>query len=216
MKRIMAIPTQSSEWQGLLETLQKAGFQVIVAHNSDIALRNLYQIHPDLIVMANDSAESRELCSKIRAFSRLPIIVIGRGGELARAIMLEMGADMYLTEPVTPPELVARVHALLRRYRKPPPGSEGLRFDPDNSRVEVDGNGVDLTPTEFRLLSCLVFNRGKVVSLPHLAGDVWGSSISLDTLHSYMRRLKQKLGISPKGPYRLLNYRGEGYCFCQA
>jgi len=87
-------------------------------------------------------------------------------------------------------------------------------LDPKTKQVELEGHATKLTLTEFRLFSCLVFNEGKVVPFSQLIAEAWGGEVSLDTLHFHMRHLKQKLGINSVGPYRLLKYRGEGYCFC--
>ena len=129
---------------------------------------------------------------QIRQASYLPIIVIGSQEEAVD--MLELGADAYMTKPPSLSELVARVGSLLRRRpRYDPPG--------DNPRLEIEkhlDNGGDgsngLTPTEFRLASCLILNKGRLVEYPRLISEVWGGKeISRYTLHFYIRRLRSKL-----------------------
>jgi DNA-binding response OmpR family regulator len=105
------------------------------------------------------------------------------------------------------------VRSLLRRYKGVKPANPN--FDPQTNRVELGGRVFNLTPTEFRLFSCLALNQGKVVPYSELIADVWGRKISPDTIHLYIRRLKQRLGIDSVGPYRLLKYRGQGCCFAE-
>jgi len=192
--------------------LRQAGFEVITAADSETALGNLYEMRPDLVVMANDSSEAQELCRRIRDFSPLPLIVMGPEGVFSRVVMLNLGADVYLDESIAFTELVAWIHALLRRSN-PKSNRSNLKLDPGAKRVEMDGHVTDLSPTEFCLLSFLTFNEGKFVSSPQFISQLWGGKASLDTLHFYVRRLKRKLGINSTGPYRLLDCRGEGYCF---
>lgn len=193
--------------------MSKAGFEVITAEDSQEGLRQLYQIHPDAVIMSDSlpPVDGKELHARIREIYDIPIIVLGREkDELARAMTLVSGADIYLNEGVSYPELIARLHSLLRRYRR---RRGNPRFDPERNVVKLEGLSAALTPTEFRLLSCLVFNRGKVIAYSKLISEVWGKEVSLEMLHLYIRRLKHKLGIDSVGPYRVLNYRGESYCF---
>lgn len=156
----------------LKQILEEAGFQVIVVKDAEASLRALYQGHPDLVIMSNDSLEGQEITSRIADSVRIPIIVVGKGDELSTAVMIELGADMYLIEPISPGELVARVHALLRRYRGANPGAP--RLDPDRTSVEIGHNVVELTPTEFRLFSFFAMNPGKLIPYNRLLEVVWG------------------------------------------
>ncbi len=193
--------------------LGSAGFRTMTAENAEEALRDLRDLNPDLIIMTDDWCGGRELCSRIRCLSQIPIIVLGHSDELGRAAMLHLGADVYLVEPIGQSELVARVWALLRRYSKGQSNLEDLILDSHTNHVEFRGRAVDLTPTEFRLLSFLVQNSGRIIPFSALISKASGEKLSLDALHCHMRRLKQKLGIDlPYAPCRLINYRGEGYC----
>ena len=211
MTRILIIHHSQEETDKVRANLERAGFQVVTAESSETGLRKLYQTCPDTVIMADSSAEGQKLCSHIRDISDIPIVVLGNGDEIARVTMLELGADVYLSQTVIAEELIARVHSLLRRYKGAKRGNPSL--DPETNRVELGGRVFNLAPTEFRLFSCLAFNEGKVVPYSELIADVWGGQASLDTVHLYIRRLKQRLGIDSGGPYRLLKYRGEGYCF---
>lgn len=210
MKKVLVI---GEIGEGILSALSKAGFEVITAEDSQEGLRQLYQIHPDAVIMSDGlpKVDGKELHARIREIYDISIIVLGREkDELTRAMTLVSGADIYLNEGVSYPELIARLHSLLRRYRR---RKGNPRFDPESNVVKLEGLSAALTPTEFRLLSCLVFNRGKVITYSKLISEVWGKEVSLEMLHLYIRRLKHKLGIDSVGPYRVLNYRGESYCF---
>jgi len=211
MKRILIIHPYQEENEKLASILKKAGFQVVSAEDSETGVRKLYQMSPDTVIMADDPAEGQKWCSHFRDIANIPIAVLGQGDEIARTMRLEVGADVYLSNAVSPAELVARVNSLLRRYKKQNRGH--ISLDPEAGRVALGGRSVNLTGTEFRLLSCLVLNEGKVVPYSQLIAEVWDGQVSTDTLHLYIRRLKERLGTDPAGPYRLLNYRGEGYCF---
>jgi len=210
MRRILIVYPQKGERGKIQEAVEGAGFQAVTAEDSETALKLLYQACPSLVVVANDSPEGREFCSRLHKGGRIPIVAVGKSDELSRAAMLESGVDMYVIEPVRPRELLARIHALLRRYEKSRPANPTL--DPETRRVELRGNVVDLTPKEFHLFSFLAFNRGKVVPSQRLIADVWSGKATLDTLHCYVRRLKMKLGFGSDGEDRLLSHRGEGYC----
>jgi two-component system response regulator ArlR len=189
--------------------LEAAGYEVIGSKDALDGLRKLYETSPDLIIMAGGlpMIDGEDACLRIRQASYLPIIVMGSRSEAAE--MLELGADAYMEKPPSLSELVARVHVLLRRKPtlSPPTGSAGEEAG-DGS--QEDGNGHNgLTSTEFRLASCLMHNRGRLLDYSEIIRGVWGGKkVSLDTLHFYMRRLRQKLaggGISM--------FRGVGYCF---
>jgi DNA-binding response OmpR family regulator len=175
-------------------------------------LSRIYENRPDLVIMAEQApgVMGKELCSRLRQVSYLPIIVLGSGQEATDEVsMLEAGADAYMSRPPDTVELVARVRSLLRR-RNGPAGGGG---EGDLSRREKGG---DLTSTEFRLLSCLMLNEGGLVSHRQLIAEVWASKpVSVDCLKFYVRRLRQKLSAVLSRPGYILNRRGVGYCFCR-
>jgi two-component system KDP operon response regulator KdpE len=203
MKQIVLIYQETTARERIASALQKSGFQVIEAEDIPMGMRKLYELHPDLVIIAEKLDE--EVIADIRKGCNVPIIVLGEAEGIARVAILEAGADSYLNE------LVARVHSLLRRYHKP---GRNPQLDPEGGRVKLNGNYIDLTPTEFCLFSYLVFNEGKVVPYSQIINELWDGGVSVDNLHFHLRHLKQKLGIDSVGSYRLLNYRGEGYCFC--
>ncbi|MBI2857262.1 MAG: response regulator transcription factor [Chloroflexi bacterium] len=210
MKSIMVAHPVPAERERLSHALE--GFEVIPAADNGAALRDLYQRRPSLVVVAEQLLHGPDPRLRVGQLPRLPLIVVGDGKELARAMALESGADMYLAEPVRPRELAARVTALLRRYDSM--RSALLHLDPATKRIVLEGRSAQLTATEFRLLSCLTYNEGRMVPFARLLSDVWEGRTELDTLHYYARRLRQKLQLISLGEHRLSNCRGEGYCYC--
>ena len=193
--------------------LEVSGYRVTAMHSAHEGLRALYDTRPDLVVLRKDVllGDNGPAYLSIREDIYVPLVAVG--SESKGVEVLEMGVDAYMGEPLSLRELVARVRAILRRKRyyrrrRGNHGSSGERLDDLlHSARHL------LTGTEFRLLSCLVMNTGGVLPYARLLADVWGRAIDRDTLHQCVRRVKRKLGIDSAGPYRLLNYRGEGYCF---
>jgi two-component system KDP operon response regulator KdpE len=156
----------------------------------------------------------------VRKWSRVPIIVLSaRVNEADKIKALDAGADDYLSKPFGVGELLARVRATLRRQHQPLAGDDGLiRFgdvtlDLQARLVTKAQQQVHLTPTEYRLLSVLVANAGRVVTNPQLLKEVWGPSHSESGhyLRIYMGHLRQKLEDDPAQPKHLLTETAVGY-----
>ena len=195
-----------------------AGFQVTEVADGYQGLSSIYESRPDLVIMAQDLPvpNAEELCSQLRQASHLPIIVLGsREKGVDETEMLELGADAYMSKPPALIELIARVRSLLRRKGR---GTNTLRGDSGGGleqRTSRRGNGAgDLTSTEFRLLSCLILNEGRLVPYSQLVSEVWGDKpVSRDCLKFYVRRLGHKLRLALASPGYILNQRGIGYRF---
>jgi len=210
--RILVIEQDEELAQEVTAALEEAGYIVVRTDDTRDGLRKLYQAYPDLIILARESSmvNGEDPCLRVRQACYLPIIVLGND-DVASEI-LELGADAYLMKPPGLHELVARVNSLLRRKTRYHPEDESSRLEIENDR-SGGGNGSKLTATEFRLASCLVCNKGKLLEYSRLISEVWGGKeVSLDTLHFHMRCLQQKLQAFL--PYRvnIHNFRGVGYC----
>jgi len=196
--------------------LEVSGYQVVASYSAGEGVRLLYEAHPDLVII-----EKEELLGEpglpyltIREEVYVPLIALGPRGDPAE--VLEMGVDSYMREPVSLRELVARVRAILRRKHYYRGHRDNHGSSADHLDTMLQGARGTLTNTEFRLLSCLAMNAERVLPYPRLLSDVWGRTISRDSLHQCVRRVKRKLGMDSAGRYRLLNYPGEGYCFSAA
>ena len=202
--------------------LEQEGWQV---HESVSMTRGLIDAgtrRPDLVVLdlGLPDGDGIDFIQDVRKWSTVPIIVLSaRVAEAEKIHALDAGADDYLTKPFGTGELLARVRATLRRQRKAATGGdETIRFgdvtiDPQARAVTRAGAHVHLTPTEYRLLSALAANAGRVMTAPQLLRAVWGPghAESGHYLRIYMGHLRHKLEPDPTQPRHLLTETGVGY-----
>lgn len=202
--------------------LNKAGFAVLIATDGLKGLEMARQNRPDVIILdlMLPGMNGHAVCKALKGdpdTESLPIIMLTAKGEPGERVQgLEMGADDYVTKPFSTKELVLRVKALVRRT-KSGRGGEVLEVEPftvNKSAFEIrlEGERLDLTTTEFKLLTLLIERRGRIQSRETLLFDVWGYQNAIDTrtVDTHMRRLREKLGIHSS---RLETIRGEGYRF---
>ena len=207
--------------------LEAEGWQV---HETDTAKKGLTEAgtrKPDLLVLdlGLPDGDGLDVIRDVRGWSGVPIIVLSaRSDELDKIAALDAGADDYLTKPFGTGELLARVRANLRRPRNA--ASDGSALDDDPvfrfGEVEIDrtariarraGQEVHLTPIEYRLLSVLMANSGRVLTHRQLLREVWGPSHIEQShyLRIYMGHLRQKLEVDPTQPQHLLTETAVGY-----
>ncbi len=202
--------------------LRKAKYRVLSAADGAEGLRLALEERPDAIVLdvmlprLNGFEVARKLRAE-KATQAIPLIILSAKGETESRIKgLELGADDYLPKPFSPKELLLRIQALLRR--KPEPGvSEVMESGPfvierGALKATLGGERLDLTLTEFRLLSLLVGKEGTIQSRDDLLREVWGYSATVDTrtVDTHVRRLREKLGAHAEC---IETIRGEGYRF---
>ncbi len=203
--------------------LKQAGLDVIVASDGAEALRKAQSHLPSLIVLdlMLPEIDGLEVCKLLRrnpATASIPILMLtAKVSETDRIVGLELGAEDYLTKPFSPRELVLRVKRILNRGNKLPARKERLIFgelaiDLPCHEVTFKGKQVDLTATEFKLLTLLAERAGRVQSRDTLLRDVWNYDALIDTrtVDTHMRRLREKLGPAAK---HLDTIRGVGYRF---
>jgi len=205
--------------------LELEGYQVIEARNGLQALEQVRQHLPDLVVMdvMMPEMDGFETLRLLREISTVPVILLTvKSDEEDKIRGLELGADDYITKPFSPRELNSRVHAVVRRAQWPaPPPRTVLRIDDrlsidfNRHQVIVDGERIDLRPTEYRLLNHLVQNAGWVVPHDTLLAKVWGYEYRDEThyLRLYINYLRKKIERDPSEPSYILTERGVGYRF---
>jgi len=222
-RKVLVVDDEDSVRELIELYLKKEGFEVIHARDGREALRLNGEHHPDLIILdlMLPGLDGWDVCRQIRSQSRTPIIMLtARTEEVDRIVGLELGADDYVVKPFSPREMVARVKAVLRRGSATEEEADalvfpGLRVDRVQHRVEVEGEEVHLTPTEFRLLWCLASRPGRVFSRAELLDRIWGYDSESDarTVDVHIKRLRQKTKASETRPFAITTVWGLGYKF---
>ena len=207
--------------------LTSAGYSVECAADGMEALTTVRAGGIDLVVLdiMLPGMDGAAVCSAIREESRIPVIMLtARDSDLDKVALLEAGADDYIVKPFSPPELVARVRAVLRRVEEAltpaPVGADavpisvgGLVLDPAMREVRVDGEPVTLTAREFELLWLMASSPGVVFSREALLERVVGDAdfVDLRGVDVHIRHLREKLGDDAAAPRFIETVRGVGY-----
>ena len=206
--------------------LEREHFEVKVAHNGLDALALAREIDPDVVVLdlALPGIDGLEVCRQLRTFSDAYVVMLtARDAEVDTIVGLSVGADDYVTKPFSPRELVARIHAMLRRPRTVSAGPAddqpaarefgGLRIDVAGRQVFIDDEPIMLTRTEFDLLAALSARPGVVFSRRQLLDAVWAESwVSNEHLVDvHIGHLRRKLRDDPVTPRYVITVRGVGY-----
>jgi two-component system alkaline phosphatase synthesis response regulator PhoP len=214
--------------------LEQAGYRVLAAANGQSAIALFEREHPDLVILdlnlptppAGPPMDGLDVARTIRQQPGLPgntpiIMLTARVDEMDRVIGLELGADDYVPKPFSPRELVARVRAVLRRLA--PPSAEGtvidagrLTINPARHQVTLDGEPVELTPTEFTLLTTMAAAPGQVFSRARLLDALGLDYEGLErTVDSHIKNLRAKIERNSQQPEFILTVFGIGYKFAE-
>ena len=206
--------------ESLAEALGKAGIELVRGGDGGDGLRAFYLEHPDVIVLDLElpDTDGLDVLQTIRELSDVPIVAVTEADGSERVRVLRAGADDCVSLPISEEEMFARIVALLRRARRPgqdpPPvlSDDFVQIDHARHRVEALGATVDLTPTEFRMLSSFVSNPGQVLGHDQLLDMVWGDRIrDRDEVKLYVCYLRRKLGdaaaLDPVETVRGVGYR---------
>jgi len=203
--------------------LTHAGYEVAGAASGEKGLAELVYKKPQAVLldMGLPDMEGFDVLVRIREFSDVAVIMVSvRGQEDIKVKCLESGADDYITKPFSALELIARLSAVLRR--KTTPGIVNEVFDNARLRVEfntrsvtLDGQAIKLTSIEYGLLSSLIKNAGRVLTMRQILREVWGTQ-NIEKSNSarvYLNHLRQKIEDNPSTPKRIINEPGIGYRF---
>ena len=226
MTRILIVEDEESYREPLVYQLTREGYDVSAAASGEEGLELFTKGGIDLVLLdlMLPGIDGTALCRRIREQSRVPIIMLtAKSAEIDKVVGLEIGADDYVTKPFRPLELVARVKAQLRRYKRYNAAApedrtaltyRGLELHVKTHRCLLDGEEVLLTPTEFSILRILLENKGAVVSAEELFRRIWKDeyySKNNNTITAHIRHLREKLKDSFDEPRFIKTIWGVGY-----
>ena len=227
MKRILVTQSDKAATQGVTSVLMGQGFEVENVYNTKEALQKVASESWDLVILdiRAPQGDSLEACRYVREHTTTPVVILSAQGRDEHVIKgLNAGADDYLVKPMSAKVFLARVYALLRRAGRMREGAQNgvvkqgdLVMDLDRCQASVQGEPVKLTASEFRLLSCLAKNPGRVLSSQSLVREVQGYDCSPQEAQGiikvHVHNLRKKMRLDSKKPPHILNVRGFGYMF---
>jgi len=223
--KIMIVDDDATMNELVRVNLQPRGYDMISVISGKRAVELAREVNPDLIILdvMMPEMDGFEVCEALREFTDVPVLFLtakGREQDLVRGF--EVGGDDYVRKPFSLRELEARIQALLKRGVRSDRARVVTRFNDGNLRIDLEsghvyraGKMVHLTPTEFRLLSCLVHNIGMVITHEDLLRNAWGENYTDATasLSLYIRYLREKIEDDPSLPRYIMTKWGIGYWF---
>jgi len=203
--------------------LRHAGYEVAIAENGEKGLAEVIFKKPQAVLldMGLPDMDGSDVLLRIREISDLPVIMLSvRGQEEIKVKCLESGADDYVTKPFSAVELTARLSAVLRRKITSGIVNEifdnaGLRVEFNTRVVTLHGQLIKLTAIEYNLLTAFIKNAGRILTIPHILREVWGTDNEekVNSARVYLNHLRQKIEDNPAQPKRIVNEPGIGYRF---
>jgi DNA-binding response OmpR family regulator len=204
--------------------LENEGYQIFKAFNGREAIEvsREYEIHLIIMDIMMPEMDGIRATMKIREENNIPLIMLSAKSEDSDKIIgLNLGADDYITKPFNPLELIARVKSQLRRYttfggletKSHVFQTGGLMIDDERKTITVDGEGVHLTPVQYKIVKLLVSNAGRVYSIEEIYEKVWNEPAHSpeNTVSVHIRKIREKIEINPKDPKYLKVVWGVGY-----
>lgn len=227
MTNILIVDDEIELVDEIRKMLKEERFECAVEHDGVEAQKKLMEDDFDLVLMGLliPGINGLDLLRNIRRNSGIPVIIISsKDDPIDRVLGLELGADDYLCKPFYMKELLARINAVLRRYRLETHSLsagvkltefEGLRLDPSSRTAYLDSNPIEITSIEYDLLDTLMGRAGIVVSRETISQKVLRRSFSpLDrSIDVHMSQIRKKIGTRPDGGQRIKTVRGSGYIF---
>jgi DNA-binding response OmpR family regulator len=227
MKRVLVTQRDKRTTQEVASVLTEQGFEVEDANDIDEALQMVKRTPWDLIILdiRGPQGDGFEACQYVREYTTAPVVILSEHGRDEYIIKaLSAGADQYVVKPVSTKVFLAHVYALLRRTGRMRETTQSgvfkqgdLIIDFDRHEAAIRGKPVQLTVSEFRLLSCLAHNPGRVLSSRNLVREVQGYDCSpqeaRDIIKVHIHNLRKKLKLGAKEPPYIRNVRGVGYVF---
>jgi DNA-binding response OmpR family regulator len=228
-RKVLVVDPDIATRREIRSACEQDGYQVLEAEGGAEALRQIEQSRPNVVLLevTLPDAAGFDVCRELRRLdAAVPVIMMSsRFDEIDVVVALEIGADDYVSKPLRHRELVARITAHLRRSRLE--SAEAMRtrlefrdliIDVNERRTYKSGAEVELTHTEFDLLTFLASNAGKVLSREKILNSIWGYEYPIETrvIDVHIRNLRRKIETQPSRPYYILAVPGIGYRFTNA
>ncbi len=228
-RKVLVVDGDSATREDVRSAVAQDGYQVIEADTGAEGLRQVDALRPNLVLLevTLPDASGFDVCRELRKKdAAVPVIMMSsRSDEIDAVVALEIGADDYVVKPLRLRELAARIAAHLRRMRME--SAEATRnrlefrelvIDVNERRIYRAGLEVELTHTEFDLLTFLASNAGKVLSREKILNSIWGYEYPIETrvIDVHIRNLRRKIEGQPSRPYYILAVPGIGYRFTNA
>jgi len=222
-ERILVVEDDHAVQKALKRLFESEGFEIEIRGDGQAALEAFRKVTPSVIVLdlRLPLMSGREVCREIKQQSpSTPIIVLSAASDVSdKVLLLELGADDYVTKPFSPRELLARVRAALRRNVRKEAGEvavfDGISVDFTKMEVTRDGELITLTAQEFKTLKFMVQNAERVITRDELLNEVWGyqNYPTTRTVDNHILKLRQKLERDPANPMHFRTVHGVGYKF---
>ncbi|HVF54347.1 MAG TPA: response regulator transcription factor [Actinomycetota bacterium] len=218
--RVLAVDDDPHLLRAVAGGLEARGYEVLTAATGEDALEQLSTETVDLVLvdLGLPGISGHEVITRLRSWSDVPVIILSvRDSQDDKVLALDSGADDYLTKPFEIGELLARMRAVKRRVAvertSPILRFDNLEFDLGKQLVKLDGEGLHLTPTEYKLLEAMATRPGKLLTHGWLLQKVWGPSYGTEShyLRLYVRQIRKKLGDDAAFPKWITTEPGLGY-----
>jgi len=222
-KKVLIVEDEASIRKFLAINLNRSGFEVLECERGEDALPLVREHYPSVAVLdvMLPGIDGFEVCQQIRAEMPEAIIIMltAKGQDMDKIMGLELGADDYMVKPFNPLELIARIHANLRKLNKPKPHRSRviqyreLKMDLDGQRFYRGADEIELTPIEFSMIKMLMENPGKAFSRDEILNQVWGQNYfgDMKTVDVHVRRIREKIESNPSSPQWVETVWGFGY-----
>jgi len=228
-RKVLIVDADSTTRREVRTACAQDGYQVVEADTGAEGLRQVDVLRPNLVLLevALPDASGFDVCRELRRKdTAVPVIMMSsRSDEIDAVVALEIGADDYVVKPLRLRELAARIAAHLRRTRMESADAarnrlefRDLVIDVNERRIYRAGQEIELTHTEFDLLTFLAGNAGKVLSREKILNSIWGYEYPIETrvIDVHIRNLRRKIEAQPSRPYYILAVPGIGYRFTNA
>jgi len=228
-RKVLVVDPDAPVRREIRTACEQDGYQVLEADSGAEAMRQVEQSRPNLVLLEVTLPDGSgfDVCRELRKMdAAVPVIMMSsRSDEIDAVVALEIGADDYVVKPLRLRELAARIAAHLRRTRMESAESSrnrlefrDLLIDVNERRIYRAGQEVELTHTEFDLLTFLASNAGKVLSREKILNSIWGYEYPIETrvIDVHIRNLRRKIESQPSRPYYILAVPGIGYRFTNA